>query len=385
MRTLIIVILALTALAFSYNFTGKSETGGVAVSPQDTVLNYTVKAEAEFKNLKIYFLSADKKLDGINYMILSEALEKKLAVINETGTVSELTITNNSDEYIFINAGDIVKGGKQDRTIGMDIIVPPREKGMKLQSFCVEASRWTKRGNEEVGQFSSNDAILPSRTLKIAAAKEKDQSAVWENISVQQDNLSENVSNLKGSKTEVRSAQSRTSLQLTLENKDLDSLRNIYRNAFENMPGKDNEITGFAYAVNGEIFGADLYGSRRLFIKMWPKLLNSVVVEAIAELKNDTNKAKPQNPVETLAKCYLSGNKTVQAVNLITESHCFENDKSIVFETYDLAHKSWIHKSFLLKDPNQKITPKTDFNRINIRDNNINNMIQQQEVVPDHH
>ncbi len=343
--------------------------------PADTIIPVTVKSDATHKNLVIYFLKAEHKLDQITYITLSEALEKKYATLIETGTVNTLSITNNSKYFIFINAGDIVKGGRQDRTIGVDIIIPPFEKKTDLVSFCVESSRWTKRGNESAAEFSANEEILPSRTLKISARKEKDQSAVWSGISDQQTKLNTNVSHMKGSVVDIRSEESQTSLQLTLENKDLDSLRKVYREKFETIPLSDEDIIGFAYSINGELYGADIYNHRELFKKMWPKLLNSIVVEAITEDKGDTAKfGKPENIIALLGQCY-SGNKTIQEVNKITQSVSYETDKSIVFETYDLNHKDWLHKSFIMKDPNQKSTPKTDFNRINYR-NNINNSNQ---------
>lgn len=374
---IILISVILFFIIFSFEKTVMNFRSGknLLQQPPDTIIPVTVKSEVTHKNLVIYFLKSEHKLDQINYVTLSEALDKKYATLVETGTVNTLSIINNSKEFIFINAGDIVKGGRQDRTIGVDIIIPPFEKKTDLVSFCVESSRWTKRGNESAAEFSSNEEILPSRTLKISARKEKDQSAVWSGISDQQNKLNTNVSHMKGSAVDIRSVESQTSLQLTLENKDLDSLRKVYRGKFETIPLNDEEIVGFAYSVNGELFGADIYNNRELFKKMWPKLLNSIVVEAITEYKGDTAKfGKPGNIIASLSQCY-SGVKNIQEVNKITRSVSFETDKGIAFETYDLNHKDWLHKSYIMKDPNQKSEPKTDFNRMNYR-NNINNSNQ---------
>lgn len=49
---------------------------------------------------------------------MSEALEKGLVVVKETGNVQELSLENRSQTTtVFLNAGDIVKGGRQDRTV----------------------------------------------------------------------------------------------------------------------------------------------------------------------------------------------------------------------------------------------------------------------------
>ena len=382
MRTIIIPAILLS-IVFSFGNFGWSVKSpeNKLVPPTDTIIPVKISSEASCKNLSVYFFTTNHDLDKIKYLTLSEALEKKYATLIETGTVNTLSITNNSEHFIFINAGDIVKGGKQDRTIGVDIIVPPFEKKTDLVSFCVESSRWTKRGDESVAEFSSNQDMLPSRKLKIAARQEKNQSAVWSEISTQQTDLNNNMSKIKGVEVDIRSKESQTSLQLTLENKDLDSLRKVYREIFENIPEKDGDIVGFAYAINGELYGADLYNSRDLFNKMWPKLLNSIIVEAIAEYKGDTVKFdEPKNIIENLGTCY-SGKKTVQEINKTTNVISYETDKNIVFETYDLTHKDWLHKSYIMKDPNQKIQPKTDFNRIDYRNNRNINLEQQIEII----
>jgi len=316
----------------------------------DTLLNAIIQKETGYKNLAIYFLSGRHELDQIGYQILSEALEQKSATIMETGEVNELSVTNQSEYYIFINSGDIVKGGKQDRTIGVDLIISPHEKNVRLESFCVESGRWSQRGKEEAHLFSVSEEVLPSRKLKMAARKNKNQSEVWSDITEQQDKLNENISFLKGSHINVRAVESSSSLQLTLENDDLDSIRNDYKLQFISVPGNNSDIIGFAYAVNGELYGADIYNSAVLFRKMWPRLLNSVIVEAITDYQGDSvSFGRPENILEKLAAGY-SGDKKKEEINSATQSVTWESNDLIVFETYDKVHHNWLHKSFILKD-----------------------------------
>lgn len=69
-------------------------------------------------NLQVFLIHGDTQLEERRYATLSEALEKKLVVVKETGNVQELTIENLSkDLTVFLNAGDIVKGGRQDGTV----------------------------------------------------------------------------------------------------------------------------------------------------------------------------------------------------------------------------------------------------------------------------
>lgn len=337
----------------------------------DTLLHVMIQKETDYKNLSIYFLSGTHELDHVGYQILSEALEQKSATIKETGEVNELSVTNDSEYFIFINSGDIVKGGKQDRTIGVDLIISPHEKNVRLESFCVESGRWSQRGNEEVFLFSVSEEVLPSRKLKMAARKNKNQSEVWGNIAEQQDKLSVNISSLKGSNIDVRSGESASSLQLTLENDDLDSIRNDFKMQFLSVPGENEEIIGFAYAVNGELYGADIYNSATLFRKMWPRLLNSVIVEAITDYKGDSISFNPpHNILEKLASGY-SGDKKEEDINAATQSVTYERNEMIVFETYDKMHHDWLHKSFLMKDTTKaEEIYEIDFQRRDYRNRN---------------
>src|SRR5215475_15688268 len=110
----------------------------------------TISEPVVHRNLQIFLIHGETQLEGRHYATLSEAMAKGMVVVKETGNVSELNIQNRSgDAIIFLNAGDIVKGGRQDRTIRDDIILETRSGQVPLPSFCVENGRWTKRGGED--------------------------------------------------------------------------------------------------------------------------------------------------------------------------------------------------------------------------------------------
>src|ERR1019366_4522418 len=205
-------------------------------------------------NLQIFLIHGDTQLEERHYATLSEALEKKLVVIKETGNVQELTIENLSkDLTVFLNAGDIVKGGRQDRTVRDDLILPPQSGQVPWASFCVEHGRWTKRGEESPTAFSSNTKSLSSRKEKLAARYGLSQSDVWSGVAEQQNKLNENVSRLAGKPVELRDAASASSLQLSLENKDLDSVKRQYLDKFNPLLNGKTDVIGFVYAINGEL------------------------------------------------------------------------------------------------------------------------------------
>ena len=79
----------------------------------------TVTGPFTHENLSIFLLRGSDALDGSRFIPLDEALEQKCVTVHETGNVGQLEVENLSDSLdLYIQAGDVVKGGRQDRTLG---------------------------------------------------------------------------------------------------------------------------------------------------------------------------------------------------------------------------------------------------------------------------
>src|SRR5690349_20923165 len=148
--------------------------------------NYRLSGPYKHKNLTV-FLVHGKDQTNKPFLTLQEALAQKKVRVYETKEVNELAISNFSDEDIYVQAGDIVRGGEQDRMISVDFIVPPKSGRMPIAAFCVESGRWNKRGNEQSAEFSSSENSIATKDLKLAAKSANSQQAVWENVSVAQE------------------------------------------------------------------------------------------------------------------------------------------------------------------------------------------------------
>src|SRR5215472_615836 len=267
----------------------------------ETVDGYRLSGPAVHGNLAIYFVHGESR-SGPVPLTLAEAFDKKTVEEREMGQVNELTIENKGDEEIFIQAGDIVKGGQQDRVLAISLLLKPHSGALSITSFCVEQGRWSARGSEAVDKFSSANAALPSRSAKLdlagapastAAAPEdasvgKRQQEIWKSVSEIQGKLSSNLG------APVAAPRSRTSLQLALENGGLERAQADYVQALQPLGEKDDDIVGYVFAINGKINSADIYPSNGLFRKMWPKLLRASVTEAVGD--HTTNPA-PAPPV----------------------------------------------------------------------------------------
>ncbi|MEW6745180.1 MAG: DUF6569 family protein [Planctomycetota bacterium] len=237
------------------------------------------------------FLIRGKDLNASDYVPLAEALEKGLARVSERGegsqaSVNELEIENRGDIPVYVQAGDIVKGGRQDRTIAVDLVVAPHSGRIPLAAFCVEHGRWSGRGGigSEFGAacFVSSNNILPSTALRRAALRDADQSAVWREVSdIQMDFAS-------AARVSVQDASSPSSLQLSLENETLKNETGEYIEKLSPVANEHEDAVGVVVAINGKVASAEVYGSHRLLVRLWPKLLEAAALQAVAEQRADS-------------------------------------------------------------------------------------------------
>ena len=307
---------------------------------------YRIAEPVQHENLSVFLIHGSNEAEHPNVLTLQEAMAKKILLVHETSSVNELAVENTSSNYeVFIQSGDIVKGGKQDRVLSVDMIVPPRSGSVPIDAFCVESGRWQQRTGESAAQFSSSNERIVSKDLKLAANRQRSQSEVWQKVAEVQGKLSDKVG------TAVTENASATSLQLSLENKKLSASVDDYVKAFSGLLDGKTDVVGYAFAINGEINSADVYASHELFAKLWPKLLKASATEALAEANAGSPSARVSSQeVQAFldrAEAGTSQERTVTSrVKLVTR----ESEDDIVFETRDETSKSAIHRSFLRKN-----------------------------------
>jgi hypothetical protein len=306
---------------------------------------YYLSGPYAHKNLSIFLVHGKSVIKAKSFLTLQEALVQKKVVVYETKSVNELSIQNFSDEDVFVQSGDIVKGGQQDRMIGVDLIVPPRSGKLPVSAFCVEHGRWSGRGNEKSTVFSSSADAATTREIKLAAKRSTSQGEVWRSVSVAQDKLSRNVG------SSVNSPVSESSLQLAVENRKVQETADSYIRALSSIANGSDDVIGYVFAINGKVNSADVYGSNVLFRKLWPKLLKANAMEAIAELQDGKFRpASAENVQGFLSESEKAkgSDKDVNArVNLLTR----EDSENILFETRDKDAKgAWIHRNYIKKN-----------------------------------
>jgi hypothetical protein len=355
---------------------------------------YRLSGPHTHANLAIYFVHG-KSVGGPVPLTLQEAMTSNAVQVYETSNVNELTIENVSDREVFVQSGDIVKGGKQDRVLMVSLVLPPRSGKMPIASFCVEQGRWSPRGREDAARFSSANAALPSRHAKVAMkapiraaaptetperamgpAADVDsfnprgqgtagrvidrivrgpstsharrsetgerQREVWNSVASTQQKLAGGIGH------SVNSGVSQSSLQLSLENEKLKETQAAFVKALRAEGEKGDDIIGFVFAINGKLNSADVYPSNGLFRKMWEKLLNASITEAIGE----GNSQAAANPSVEEVLAFLSAaeggeaqqRELIKTVRLETR----EADKVLYFAT-ERTGGGFVHRNYLAK------------------------------------
>jgi len=378
-KILILALIFLASMTSCHDRTGKGELAinfenRKLAPPNDShsLGDFTIDEPISQGNLQVFLIHGKEGLGEKTYTTLSSALQNKKVTVKETGDVNQLSISNYGNAHVFIHTGDIVKGGKQDRTIAQDVIIPPGAKNVPLESFCVEQGRWQQREGEEVARFESTENMLSSRKLKMAARYDKNQGQVWQNIAEEQSKLGEKVSIINGYSVAMNDEISKTSLQLTLESKELKKAKSKLDEKFASLVENKETAIGYAYAINGEIYGIDVYNNKKLFDELWGKIAESIIVESVSNLEEKKAKAANKSDVTVFMNAVNTKDrkKSVQVINEATVLEILENEKeNVVFSTIDKDENNWIHTNYMKKNNQQNGSKESGINFLDQRRN----------------
>ncbi|MEM7036677.1 MAG: DUF6569 family protein, partial [Bacteroidota bacterium] len=212
--------------------------------------------EQAVQNLNIDF----EALEQINYLD-----GESEAVVGGGEEVNRLFIENQSQDTVFIMAGEVVKGGKQDRVIAQDMVIPPNSGPIDLSVFCVEKGRW-HYGTTEAADFGGYGNFA-SMNVREAAVLETEQSAVWDSVAVV---------------TNFNDATSSTSAYTALEaSEDYQEELAHYIKEFSDLPEISPSVVGVVVVSGDKVIGCDMFATPALFKQSYPNLLHAYATQAI--------------------------------------------------------------------------------------------------------
>jgi len=200
-------------------------------------------------------------------LVLDEAMASKQVKISEgeQESVNDLTLINSSDRPVFVLAGEVIIGGKQDRIIGANTVIPPKTT-LSVPVYCVEHGRWDNSSKV----FTTANALAHGRLRGKASFEE--QGEVWKEVAAT--NAKRNTANATDTYRTVAKQQSDGTLKAWQKKVD---------EALARVPAADRaRMIGYAIALNGQVATVDMFQSPALFKKLEGKLLRSYVTEAVS-------------------------------------------------------------------------------------------------------
>lgn len=231
------------------------------------------------ENLAAYLIHSEEPLDDRRFITLQEGLDRGWVTVTEKEqeSVGELMVENKSDHFLYLQDGDLLKGGKQDRTIYATHIVPPRTKE-PAKSFCVEQSRWREGSTGRAFANPTNLALAP-KEIKQAAKFQNSQPAVWANVAEQRGQISANQDYAANYVTSSFN-EARESEKLKSDVKQLvGPVESDLRRELRWYP----DVVGIAVAVNGRVEEIGVYPNRQLMEKIFPRLLEAYAEQALLQ------------------------------------------------------------------------------------------------------
>src|SRR5262249_3569747 len=267
-----------------------------------------------YGNLTIFPVVSSTERDTAAFLTLDEGLASGQVVVREQGSegmarnrdgrdgvirptystgasVNQLVLINRSKRPLLLLAGELVSGGKQDRIIGKDRLVPVAADPLPLDVFCVEHGRWS------AGAAFTDAKTIVHPSVREQAAVESDQSKVWSAVrggttTRAEVSTSGNVAGPPPAPAQLAAARIERTIR---EDAPTESYQKIYEprgvsNSADNYVEeiqrrfaratsglKGERVVGVIVAYGREVAWSDIFASSDLFHQYWNKLIRSYV------------------------------------------------------------------------------------------------------------
>lgn len=106
---------------------------------------------------------------------LSAALRQGQVQVVDSGIVGQLFVENLGKEPVLAMAGDVFVGGRQDRVLMTDLVLPPESGPVPVAVNCVEQGRWSESALGARFGYGGRAELGLRRVVQV----QQDQSATW--------------------------------------------------------------------------------------------------------------------------------------------------------------------------------------------------------------
>ena len=308
--------------------------------------NYKVLPPTTQDNLTVFPIVSDTVRNTASFLTLDEGIRSGQVVVTEHGTgglvrprprpsgiadpwpqpeniptrpvpppssgaeVNRLMLINNSGRPLILLAGEIVTGGKQDRVVGKDRIVPPHSEPIDLSVFCVEPHRWV----ESSAHFGSAQAFMAQPSVRQKAMAAKDQGQVWDEVARARQAVVAAAPPAASGALTGTSSYAQTMGNSAVESR-VDVVAAPVERSWDKALGelRARQAVGAVVAVNGEIVWADIFASPSLLEKYWPKLVRSYAAEAVSAHGYGKQYTPTQNDAQAFLDDFQARRETAES------------------------------------------------------------------------
>ena len=301
----------------------------------------------EYKNLRIFPLIAQEKLSNQHYVTLDEAVDKGWLKMKEVGTgqIDFVEMKNTGPKLVYIMTGEVISGANQDRMTKEDVLLDATSDWIRVPVYCVEHGRWSS----VTSAFQSARVLVPNAVRQRAKMTES-QTDVWDEIAHSQDELG--IASETGT---VRSNYKDASVQHTVDE---------YTRAFKAVPTLSPLTVGVVVTTGNRIICCDLFAHNKLLKKLWNKLIQSYVMDALHSERGTVTKHTVEEFLTHL-KCvrYVSAG-TPGAGQLFNTESSYGKGSALIYDA-TLVHMDFFPIISSIKDPPIRL----DFRRDQRMDN----------------
>jgi hypothetical protein len=258
-----------------------------AFAGEPSAADYKVLAPIRHGNLTVFPVITATSHDTGEFLTLDEGLKSGEVEVTESGSVrgmvrrpprgshgvlrpeyqeqagaqvNKLMLVNNSKRPLLLLAGEIVTGGKQDRVIAKDRIVPAESDPIDLDVFCVEPGRWVGTSGKFVSGMVGAGMAAPS--VRSKAMADKDQQQVWAEVAKARTQMSQSLE--VEAPRAARELSGTTSYAKVMQNEEVSrkvdsvagSVEKEYASTIQQL--RDRHAVGVVVAVNGKFVWADI-------------------------------------------------------------------------------------------------------------------------------
>jgi hypothetical protein len=266
--------------------------------------------------------------------------------------VPELTVVNTGTKPVLLAVGDVIQGGRQDRVIVSDALIPPTKKPITVAVNCVESGRWSPgaqniafsyggRGESalkrvlevERNQQSTWNTVKQlnaGKTNRIARVANVDNNLILDQLRSPEHQMTDNdTQNIPGNNlTQGRTASvgeafpnhglnpSTGTYMASLTSEEVVISLQPYLDALNPLLDESNLI-GLVAALNGKVINAELYGDTRLFNASAKDMIRALSLDALSRSENEEVSATvaPSDAAYFLSQA-MSGASTVESNHL---------------------------------------------------------------------